>query len=201
MCEILAPVGSKKNLITAVSAGANAVYLGLKDFSARKVAENFTIEDLKYACAYCKTFNVKVYVAVNTLVKESEINEFIETVNKAYSLGVDAFILQDILLGKYLKEKNPNIQIVAVEPAEIDLIQIHDAHIMAPLEFVVYRNTFHNLSNQIHRLIHKLFIHNNSFLYTLISESTKTALSDICNFLRNSKFYNLCTYIRVIKSI
>lgn len=109
MCEILAPVGNKQNLITAVSAGANAVYLGLKDFSARKTADNFSLEELKYAVAYAKTFNVKVYVTVNTLVKENEINSLLNAINDAYACGVDAFILQDLFLGKLIKEKMPNV--------------------------------------------------------------------------------------------
>lgn len=109
MCEILAPVGNKENLISAINAGADAVYLGLTDFSARKSAENFDIQGLKYAVAYAKTFGVKVYLTVNTLIKESELNSFISAVNSAYSCGVDAFILQDVFMGKYLKEIMPDI--------------------------------------------------------------------------------------------
>ncbi len=108
MVEILAPVGSYENLISAINAGADAVYLGLKDFSARKSADNFDFEELKYAVAYAKTFNVKVYLTVNTLVKESEINDFLSAINYAYSCGVDAFILQDIFLGKFIKEIMPS---------------------------------------------------------------------------------------------
>ncbi len=109
MCEILAPAGSKENLISAINAGANAVYLGLTDFSARKTAENFTLEDLKYAVAYAKTFGVKVYVTVNTLIKDSEIDALMSDINVAYSYGVDAFILQDVFLGEYIKKVIPNI--------------------------------------------------------------------------------------------
>jgi putative protease len=109
--EILAPAGNKENLISAINAGANAVYLGLTDFSARKGADNFSLDDLKFAINYAKTFNVKVYLTVNTLVKNSEIKSFIDTIIKAYSLGVDAFILQDIFLGKYLKSVIPNINL------------------------------------------------------------------------------------------
>ena len=109
MCEILAPVGNKENLITAINAGADAVYLGLTDFSARKSAENFNFDELKYAVSYAKTFGVKVYLTVNTLVKESELNSFLYAINTAYSCGVDAFILQDIFLGKFLKRIMPEI--------------------------------------------------------------------------------------------
>ena len=107
--EILAPAGNKENLISAINGGANAVYLGLTDFSARKSADNFTLEDLSYYISYAKTFNVKVYLTVNTLIKNSELDLFIDTVIKAYNLGVDAFILQDVFLGKYLKKLIPNI--------------------------------------------------------------------------------------------
>lgn len=109
MCEILAPAGSKENLISAINAGANAVYLGLTDFSARKSAENFTLDDLKFYIAYAKNFDVKVYVTVNTLIKESEINKLINDINLAYSYGVDAFILQDVFLGDYIKSIMPDI--------------------------------------------------------------------------------------------
>lgn len=109
MCEILAPAGSKENLISAINAGADAVYLGLTDFSARKTAENFTLEDLEYYISYAKNFNVKVYVTVNTLIKEKEISKFLNAVNIAYSMGVDAFILQDVFLGDYLKKLMPEI--------------------------------------------------------------------------------------------
>ncbi len=109
MCEILAPAGSKENLIAAINAGADAVYLGLTDFSARKSAENFTLEDLRYYISYAKNFNVKVYVTVNTLIKEKEISKLLDAVNVAYSLGVDAFILQDVFLGDYIKKLMPEI--------------------------------------------------------------------------------------------
>ncbi len=109
MVEILAPVGSKENLIVAINSGADAVYLGLTDFSARKSADNFDFDDLKYAISYAKTFGVKVYLTVNTLIKDLEINDFISAINKAYSYGVDAFILQDMFLGKYIKSIMPNV--------------------------------------------------------------------------------------------
>lgn len=109
MCEILAPAGSKENLISAINAGADAVYLGLTDFSARKSAENFSLEDLRYYISYAKNFNVKVYVTVNTLIKQTEIDKLLKSINVAYSLGVDAFILQDVFLGDYIKKLMPNV--------------------------------------------------------------------------------------------
>ncbi len=107
--EILAPAGNKENLISAINGGANAVYLGLTDFSARKSADNFTFEDLDFCLNYAKLFNVKVYLTVNTLIKDGELNSYYEVIKKAYLMGVDAFILQDIFLGKRLKELIPHI--------------------------------------------------------------------------------------------
>ena len=111
MVELLSPAGNKENLITAIKYGANAVYLGLKDFSARKAGENFDDETLKWSVAYAKTFNVKVYVAVNTIIKDSELVNFISSIINAYNLGVDAFILQDIFLGKVIKHYLPNAEL------------------------------------------------------------------------------------------
>ena len=71
--EILAPVGNEEMLIAAVRSGANAVYLGAKDFSARRNAQNFTLEELKKAIEYCHLRNVKVYLTLNILIKDNEI--------------------------------------------------------------------------------------------------------------------------------
>ena len=108
MVELLAPCGNLKNLICAVNSGANAVYLGLDSFSARQNADNFTFDELKYAVSYCKQFDVKVYLALNTLVKDSEMKKFFITLETALSFGVDAIILQDVFLGKVIKEIYPN---------------------------------------------------------------------------------------------
>ena len=69
MCEILAPAGDEKSALAAINAGANAVYLGMKQFSARSSAENFDIESFERLVKYAHAFNVKLYVAMNTLVK------------------------------------------------------------------------------------------------------------------------------------
>ncbi len=111
MVELLSPAGNKENFITAIKFGANAVYLGLKDFSARKPCENFDFDELKYCLAYAKTFNVKVYVTVNTLIKDEELEDFINSVIKAYNLGVDAFILQDMFLSKVILKYLPDAEL------------------------------------------------------------------------------------------
>ncbi|MCI5837909.1 MAG: U32 family peptidase [Christensenellaceae bacterium] len=107
--EILAPAGNEQSFNAAVNAGANAIYLGLKEFSARGSAENFSLENLDFYLKKAHFFGVKIYIAVNTLIKNGELKDFFETVLKAYELGADAFIVQDMFLGKFLKEKIPGI--------------------------------------------------------------------------------------------
>ncbi len=107
--ELLAPAGCEENFYGAVNYGADAVYLGLSAFSARKNAGNFTLERLPYIVAYAHMFDVKVYVAVNTVIKNSELNRYFEHIELAWESGVDAFIVQDLFLGRKLKEKFPGI--------------------------------------------------------------------------------------------
>lgn len=109
MFELLAPAGNSECFFAAINNGANAVYIGLSDFSARKNAENFTKENIRYYVAYAHIFNVKVYVAVNTLVKNAELDDFVSTVKYAYEAGADAFIVQDVFLAETLKNTFPEI--------------------------------------------------------------------------------------------
>ncbi|MGN0823948.1 MAG: peptidase U32 family protein, partial [Candidatus Coproplasma sp.] len=87
MIEILAPAGDEKSAYAAINSGANAIYLGLTAFSARSSAENFDLESLKKLISYAKFFGVKIYVAMNTLVKESELNSFIKTAVEVWNIG------------------------------------------------------------------------------------------------------------------
>lgn len=107
--ELLAPVGTEENFYAAINYGADAIYLGLTDFSARKNAGNFALEKLPYYLSYAHLFDVKVYVAVNTVIKNSELPHYFDVISKAYAMGVDAFIVQDIFLGRKLKKLFPEI--------------------------------------------------------------------------------------------
>lgn len=98
--EILAPAGSMESLIAAVRCGANAVYLGTKGINARRGATNFTFEELKQAVEYCHARDVKIYLALNILISDSERELAYKTVEAGLSLGVDAFIIQDLGLAK-----------------------------------------------------------------------------------------------------
>ncbi len=109
MSEILAPAGDKNSVFAAVNAGANAIYLGLKEYSARSSAENFDYENFEEISKYCRAFGVKVYVAMNTLVKDGELEGFISSAVNVWNKGADAIILSDIFLGKYLKSNCPQM--------------------------------------------------------------------------------------------
>ncbi|MGO5317219.1 DUF3656 domain-containing U32 family peptidase [Paraeggerthella sp. LCP19S3_G8] len=94
--ELLAPAGNAAALHAAVRGGADAVYLGLDSFNARRGADNFTMETFAEACDYAHLRGVSVYVTFNTAVLPSELPRALETVRQAYRAGADAFIVQDI---------------------------------------------------------------------------------------------------------
>ena len=112
-CEILAPVGSTEMLVAAVRSGADAVYLGAKEFSARRNAENFGVYELKNAIEYCHTRGVKVYLTLNILIKEKELSSAFDLAKNAYNLGIDGIIIEDLGLAKILREKIPDLKLHA----------------------------------------------------------------------------------------
>ena len=96
--EVLAPAGSPEAVTAAVRAGADAVYLGASAFSARANAQNFDRPALRQAVEYCHAAGVKVYLALNTLLLETELLQALSWVEYAASLPVDALIVQDLSL-------------------------------------------------------------------------------------------------------
>ena len=111
--ELLAPVGSFDALKAAVQNGANAVYLGGKEFSARASANNFDRDELREAVRYAHIRGVQVFVTANTLRKQNEIEEFLEYIKYLYDIDVDAIILQDIGMARLVKELLPDFEIHA----------------------------------------------------------------------------------------
>ncbi len=109
--EVLAPAGDAAALKAALAAGADAVYLGLQDFSARKSAANFTVEDLSSATRRAHALGAKIYVALNTLVKDEERNGFFTSALQAWNAGADALIIQDLFLGRELKGLYPEMEL------------------------------------------------------------------------------------------
>ncbi len=95
MSEILAPCGGYESLAAALNSGADAVYVGMKSFSARKNAENFSFEELKRACSECHRRGAKLYVALNTLVYDNELPDAAECIKEAALCGADGLITQD----------------------------------------------------------------------------------------------------------
>lgn len=111
--EILAPAGSMESLIAAMNKGADAVYLGGNKFSARAYASNFDNDNMIKAVDYVHSYGAKVYVTLNTILKENEIEEAVRYVGFLYEIGVDAIILQDLGLFKRIKEDYPDFEIHA----------------------------------------------------------------------------------------
>ena len=111
--ELLSPCGNMEALRAAINNGADAVYLGGKDFSARKYAGNFSVEEIEEACDYCHLRGAKVYVTVNTLYKDQELTKFIKFVKELYMAGVDALIVQDLGAANLIKRSFPDLKLNA----------------------------------------------------------------------------------------
>ena len=107
--EVLAPAGGPEQLRAAVRCGANAVYLGARSFNARRRAENFGGESLKEAVAYCHGRDVRVFVTVNTLVRDGELGEVYAVLEEIGESGADAVILQDLAAADLFRTHLPGI--------------------------------------------------------------------------------------------
>ena len=107
--EILAPAGNRESFFAAINSGADAIYLGLKDFNARNNVENFGIDEIEEIVDYAHIFGVKVYVALNILIKDEEMKDALNIAKRAYLSGVDAFIVQDIGLASMIKKFFPEM--------------------------------------------------------------------------------------------
>ena len=109
--ELLAPAGNFDCLKAAISNGANAVYLGGKNFSARAFANNFDNDELISAIRYAHLRNVRIYVTLNTLLNEKEFANAIKMADFYYENRVDALLIQDLGLYYYLKKKYPDFEL------------------------------------------------------------------------------------------
>ncbi len=111
--ELLAPAGNMECLKAAVSAGADAVYLAGSQFGARAYADNFTTQELCDALDYCHLFGVKVYLTLNTLIKEREFSVIGSYVQPFYEHGLDGVIIQDFGALRYLHDHFPGMELHA----------------------------------------------------------------------------------------
>ncbi|MBN2300168.1 MAG: U32 family peptidase [Acholeplasmataceae bacterium] len=113
LMELLAPAGNKASLIGAINAGANAVYLAGKKFGARAFSDNFDEEDLIDSIRYAHLRGVFVYVTVNTLIFDDEVEELLEFTDFLVKNHVDAFIIQDLGIMDLLIKRYPTLEIHA----------------------------------------------------------------------------------------
>lgn len=110
MAELLAPAGSFEALVAAISNGADAIYLGMTKFGARAYADNFDLDNLIEAVNYAHLRKVKIYVTVNTIIFQDELNELYQLIDKLYYANVDGLIIQDLAVFNYVVKNYPLLE-------------------------------------------------------------------------------------------
>ncbi|MDO4963045.1 MAG: DUF3656 domain-containing protein [bacterium] len=113
MTELLSPVGNMSCLIAAINAGCDAVYLSGINFGARSFAGNFTNDEILTAIKTCHLYGVKIYITVNTLIYEAEVERFMNYIDFLHKNNVDAVIMQDIGMIDLVRKTYPNLEIHA----------------------------------------------------------------------------------------
>lgn len=131
--EILAPAGSLESLKAAVNCGADAVYIGGKQFSARQNAANFDNAELKQATDLCHLHNIKIYLTVNTIIFDNQVNEFAEFIKNAANAGIDAFIVQDFGAAEIIRNIVPDANIHG--STQMTIHSVKGAQLLKELEF------------------------------------------------------------------
>ena len=111
--ELLAPAGSLESFFAALEKGADAVYAGLQEFSARARAKNFTLAQMERMLAYAHGQNRKIYITLNTLVKEKELPQLVDTLAALAGMRVDGVILQDLAVARLIRNHFPSIPLHA----------------------------------------------------------------------------------------
>src|SRR5205814_2411121 len=113
--ELLAPAGGPDAAFAAFHYGADAIYLGLKKFSARAEAENFTLDELSEVVAYAHSLQPRrrVFVTINTLIRQDELDELVEALAALADMGVDAVILQDLGVYHIARKYFPELELHA----------------------------------------------------------------------------------------
>ncbi len=111
--ELLSPAGNFESLKAAIKSGADAIYCGGTQFSARRNAKNFTDEELQESIRLCHAHGVKLYVAVNILIKESELKDALNYTKFLIESGVDGIIIQDLGLMHYVRQQSSGIKLNA----------------------------------------------------------------------------------------
>lgn len=131
--ELLAPAGTFESLIAAIQNGADAVYIGGTSFGARSNAGNFDDEEIVRAIKYAHLRNVQIYVTVNTLINDNEIEECLEYISFLYKNDVDAIILQDFAISCMAKKLFPDLEIHA--STQMSITNIPDSELAKDMGF------------------------------------------------------------------
>ena len=113
MLELLSPAGSPEAVVAAVQSGADAIYMGLGSFNARRGAKNFTEQEFLDSVKYCHERGCKVYVTLNTLVSDRELEEVAELGRFVSEAGADAVLVQDLGLARVLRAVCPDLPLHA----------------------------------------------------------------------------------------
>ena len=113
MIELSMPAGSLENAIYAFQGSADSVYFGLKEFSARKGAENFSMDDFRKIRKFAKDHGKKIYITINTLIRDDELERVLSTLEEIERYGADGIIVQDLGVIRILKKNFPTLPIHA----------------------------------------------------------------------------------------
>ena len=108
--KIVAPAGNMERFYAAIKAGAKEIYMGLKGFGARRNAENFTLEEYKEALDYAHKRGAKIFLTLNTIMSEKEMEFLYPNLKVLYEHGLDAVIVQDLGYFRYMKENFPDME-------------------------------------------------------------------------------------------
>ena len=131
MAELLAPAGSLENVLTAIDAGADAVYFGGKGFNARKFAHNLDDAEIGQAVRTAHLFGVKVYVTVNILMADTELAALSAYLQRLDSFGVDGIIVQDLAVAVLARKVAPNLPLhgsTQMTVADLDGVRFLEAN-------------------------------------------------------------------------
>ena len=131
--ELLAPAGGYEAFVAAINAGADAVYMGLKNFNARVMTNNFTIEEYVKAIDYAHKRDVKVYLTLNTLLLDTEIMQAIEQVYELYKVGLDGIIVQDLGLATLIHKLMPDLSLHA--STQMSIYSLEQVKVLEELGF------------------------------------------------------------------
>jgi len=138
--ELLAPAGTRETFWAALESGADAVYAGIRDFNARAVARNFTLRELEELNSAAHGLGRRLFVAMNSLVKEREIPRVVEILGVIEAMAVDAVIIQDLGLWRIARRNFPRLRLHASTLMTIhNSLGVRQAHAMGFARVVLAR--------------------------------------------------------------